>query len=66
MFTVPGDPESGIDFMPVLRAVAATGYRGWLVIETEQDPCVRDPKTYQSMGLAALREMAREAGLDRT
>ena len=64
VFTVPGDPEGGIDFVPVLRAAAAAGYRGWLVIEAEQDPSVRAPKTYQSMGLAALRRMAREAGLD--
>ena len=64
VFTVPGDPEGGIDFMPVLRAAALGGYRGWLVIEAEQDPNVREPKTYQSMGLAALREMAREAGLE--
>lgn len=66
VFTVPGDPEGGVDFMPVLRAAAEGGYRGWLVIEAEQDPSLRDPKTYQSMGLATLREMAREAGLDGT
>ena len=64
VFTVPGDPEGGVDFMPLLRAAAAGGYRGWLVIEAEQDPSVRNPKAYQSVGLAALREMAREAGLD--
>ena len=64
VFTVPGDAEGGVDFMPVLRAVAG-GYEGWLVIEAEQDPGVREPKAYQSMGLAALRKMAREAGLER-
>ena len=64
VFTVPGDPEGDIDFMPVLRAAADGDYRGWLVIEAEQDPSVRDPKTYQSMGFAALREMACEAGLE--
>ena len=64
LFTVPGDPEGGIDFMPVLRTAAAGGYRGWLVIEAEQDPKVREPRRYQTMGLAALREMAYEAGLD--
>ena len=63
VFTVPGDAEGGVDFMPVLRAVAG-GYEGWLVIEAEQDPRVREPKAYQSMGLAALRKMAREAGLE--
>ena len=64
VFTVPGDEEGGVDFMPVLRAVAGR-YEGWLVIEAEQDPNVREPRAYQSMGLAALRQMAREAGLDR-
>ena len=63
VFTVPGDAEGGVDFMPVLRAVAGR-YEGWLVIEAEQDPRVREPKAYQSMGLAALREMTREAGLE--
>jgi inosose dehydratase len=65
VFTVPGDPEGGVDFMPVLRLAAGDGYAGWLVIEAEQDPMVRDPVTYQTMGLGALKRMAREAGLDR-
>lgn len=63
VFTVPGDPEGGVDFAPVLRCAAGTGYQGWLVIEAEQDPAVRNPVTYQSMGLRALREMAAKAGL---
>jgi len=65
MFTVPGDPEGCIDFAPVLGIAARHGYSGWLVIEAEQDSTVRDPFHYQSMGLAALKRMAREAGLDR-
>jgi inosose dehydratase len=65
VFTVPGDPEGGVDFLPVLRIAAAHGYRGWIVIEAEQDPVVRSPVAYQSMGLKALRALAREAGLDR-
>lgn len=64
VFTVPGDPEGGVAFEPVLEVAARHGYSGWLVIEAEQDPAVRDPVTYQSMGLLALRAMAREAGLD--
>ena len=64
VFTVPGDPEGGIDFGPVLRIAAEHGYSGWLVIEAEQDPAVRNPMLYQSMGLSALKAMAREAGLD--
>ncbi|WP_018634309.1 myo-inosose-2 dehydratase [Neomegalonema perideroedes] len=65
VFTVPGDHEGGVDFAPVLKLAADHGYQGWLVIEAEQDPEVRDPLVYQSMGLEALRRMAREAGLDR-
>ena len=65
VFTVPGDAEGGVDFAPVLREAAAHGYEGWLVIEAEQDPAVRNPFQYQSMGLAALKRMAREAGLDK-
>jgi inosose dehydratase len=66
VFTVPGDPEGAVDFLPVLRIAAEHGYQGWLVIEAEQDPAVRDPVEYQSMGLRALKAMAREAGLDRS
>lgn len=64
-FTVPGDPEGAIDFVPLLRVLAGAGYEGWLVIEAEQDPDLRNPLDYQSMGLRALKAAAREAGLDR-
>lgn len=63
-FTVPGDPEGAIDFLPLLRILAEQGYDGWLVIEAEQDPAVRNPLHYQSMGLKALKAAAVEAGLD--
>ena len=65
VFTVPGDPEGGVDFPSVLRAAAAQGYTGWLVIEAEQDPEVCNPFEYQSMGLRALKRIALETGLDR-
>jgi inosose dehydratase len=65
VFTVPGDPEGGVDFAPVLAIAAEHGYSGWLVIEAEQDPAVRNPYHYQSMGLNALKAMARAAGLDK-
>jgi inosose dehydratase len=65
VFTVPGDPEGGVEFEPVLKIAAQHGYSGWLVIEAEQDPAVRNPLEYQSMGLRALREMARSVGLDK-
>ncbi len=63
VFTVPGDPEGAISFEPVLREAARAGYDGWLVIEAEQDPAVRDPFQYQSLGLRSLREAAQAVHL---
>lgn len=65
VFTVPGDTEGGVDFPSVLGVAAAHGYQGWLVIEAEQDPDVRNPYQYQSLGLKSLKAMAQEAGLDK-
>ena len=65
VFTVPGDDEGAVDFLPVLKAAADHGYSGWLVIEAEQDPDVRDPYEYQSLGLRSLKAMAASTGLDR-
>jgi len=36
MFTVPGDGD--VDFAPLAEFVKTSGYRGWLVVEAEQDP----------------------------
>lgn len=65
-FTVPGDSEGGVNFLPVLKVAAEHGYEGWLVIEAEQDPDVRNPYDYQSLGLASLKAMAKAAGLDKS
>lgn len=65
VFTVPGDTEGGVDFVPVLKIAAENGYQGWLVIEAEQDPDIRNPYKYQSLGLKSLKSFAREAGLDK-
>ncbi|CAN7708128.1 myo-inosose-2 dehydratase [Neorhizobium sp. LjRoot104] len=65
VFTVPGDKEGGVSFPPVLKVAAEHGYQGWLVIEAEQDPDVRNPFEYQSMGLSSLKAMAQAAGLDK-
>jgi inosose dehydratase len=62
-FTVPGDQEGGIDFAPLLKLLAEAGYEGWIVIEAEQDPGVRNPLLYQTLGLATLKRLSREAGL---
>lgn len=41
LFTVPGD--GSVDFAPLARFVASSGYKGWLVVEAEQDPAVAPP-----------------------
>lgn len=62
-FTVPGDQEGGIDFRPLLQILADHGYDGWIVIEAEQDPDLRNPLLYQTLGLATLKRLAGETGL---
>lgn len=62
-FTVPGDQEGGVDFAPLLKILAQHSYDGWIVIEAEQDPNIRNPLLYQTLGLATLKRQAREAGL---
>jgi len=44
VFTVPGDGT--IDYPPILAALKAADYRGWLVVEAEQDPARAHPLTY--------------------
>ena len=66
VFTVPGDQEGAVDFGPLLQILADNAYDGWIVIEAEQDPAVRNPLLYQTLGLATLKRLAREVGLDRT
>lgn len=41
LFTVPGD--GGIDYAPLIRFVESSGYRGWLIVEAEQDPATAPP-----------------------
>ncbi len=62
VFTVPGDTDGIVDLDPVLEVAAGHGYSGWLVIEAEQDPDVRNPGVYQRMGLEAVKSAARRTG----
>lgn len=56
VFTVPGDGD--IDFVPILSALANSGYEGWLVVEAEQDPAKAHPLTYALKARRYLREVA--------
>lgn len=59
VFTVPGD--GAIDYPPILSAVAGAGYRGWLVVEAEQDPARAHPLTYARLGHDNLARFAATA-----
>jgi inosose dehydratase len=63
VFTVPGDEEGGVDFGPLLTILKQAGYDAWIVIEAEQDPDVRNPFHYQSLGLKTLKAAAASLNL---
>jgi inosose dehydratase len=58
VFTVPGD--GSIDYRAVLAPLARAGYRGWLVVEAEQDPAVAPSAEYARLGYHNLRRFADE------
>lgn len=55
-FTVPGDGD--IDFVPVFRILDEAGYKGWMVVEAEQDPALANPFEYALKARKYLREYA--------
>jgi inosose dehydratase len=59
-FTVPGD--GAIEFPGVLRALRDHGYRGWLVVEAEQDPAVAPAYKYAEMGYRHLAGLVAAMG----
>jgi inosose dehydratase len=54
-FTVPGDGV--IDFDRLLAILDRHGYRGWLVVEAEQDPAVAPSYAYAEKGCRHLRRI---------
>lgn len=58
-FTVPGD--GAVDFPGLIRILRRAGYRGWLVVEAEQDPVVAPAYRYAEMGYRHLAQLVRNA-----
>ena len=57
VFAVPGD--GSIDFAPLLEGLAKGGYKGWLVVEADQDPAKAHPLTHARIGHDCLRPLAK-------
>jgi inosose dehydratase len=60
VFTVPGDGVIG--FGAVFIALKAADYRGWLVVEAEQDPAKAPPLVYARRSFAYLSAALRDMG----
>jgi inosose dehydratase len=60
VFTVPGD--GGVDFRRVLSELDRHGYRGWLVVEADQDPAVAPSAAYAEKGYRHLAGLLAELG----
>jgi len=56
VFTVPGD--GAIDFAPIFAALSRAGYRGWLMVEAEQDAAKANPLDYARKARAYIRATA--------
>ena len=57
VFTVPGDKEGCLDFQAILKSLAAKDFKGWMVVEAEQDPAKATPLKYAKMARQYLREV---------
>ena len=54
-FTVPGD--GAVDFASLIDVLRRNAYRGWLVVEAEQDPAVAPAFRYAEMGYRHLSNL---------
>ena len=56
VFTVPGDGV--IDFKPIFQLLDEEKYKGWMVVEAEQDPALANPFEYALMARNYIKEMS--------
>ena len=59
-FTVPGD--GCINYLNFLKILKNSNYKGWLVVEAEQDPKKANPFKYGKIGFNHLKNIALECG----
>ena len=63
-FTVPGD--GCIDYKRFLKILKDFNYKGWLVVEAEQDPKKANPYEYGKIGFNHLKKIALDSGFEIT
>jgi inosose dehydratase len=56
VFTIPGD--GSVDFPAIFRVLSDADYRGWLVVEAEEDPAKAPPLAKAKAARAYVREQA--------
>ncbi len=54
VFTVPGDGM--INFLPVFQTLADSEYKGWFIVEAEQDPDKSNPLEYAEIARHFIRQ----------
>ena len=63
-FTVPGD--GCINYKYFLKILKDLNYKGWLVVEAEQDPKKANPFEYGKIGFNHLKKIALDCGFEIT
>ncbi len=56
-FTVPGDGD--IDFAPIFDILDKANYKGWLLVEAEQDPALANPFKYALSARKYIKKLTR-------
>ena len=57
VFTVPGDKEGCIAFPELFEVINHSDYKGWIVLEAEQDPAKANPLEYAIIARKFFREL---------
>lgn len=55
IYTVPGDGQ--IDFEPIFKELATMNYKGWCIVEAEQDPAKANPFQYAKMARSYIAKL---------
>jgi len=56
VFTVPGD--GNIEFLEIFKTLAQFNYKGWMIVEAEQDPAKANPLEYAQIARKYIKKTA--------